>query len=402
HAWINGQGVQLWENIFGTMNLWNAQDRQYLRKMNAIWKNYGNFYLSDDWKPFIPIEAENIIASQWQKGVSILTQFVDTLDLPSVVRLEVSSDPSYSFFDLWNGKEIYPEEDGGKSFLSLFVNDFGCILQTTHEAENLRRLLEIQAGESNTPLPSEDSYDRELSLKKPIAFDYKQVRNPGFETGLTVLNGGEETFICKHIWREGRCYPNMNAAHNHDLVLSHEDGAQRITHNHTEILSDYAIMPRVVTNGQFKKFLIATGYQPRYPDNFLKHWNGNDVFASIRDEPVVYVSLEDARAFAEWAGMRLPTEWEWQHAAMELVDKLIFNEVFEWNESERFDGYNRFVTLRGGCSRWFTPSSWWYFPGAAYGEKGGGPQKYDSHVKYFLVYPGTDRASTIGFRCMKK
>ncbi len=159
--------------------------------------------------------------------------------------------------------------------------------------------------------------------------------------------------------------------------------------------------PAVVTNGEFEQFLKATGYKPRFPENFLNHWHGSTCPPDIKNDPVVYVSLEDARAFAQWAGMQLPTEWEWQAAAEQYRDKFIFNEVFEWNESERYDGHNRFVTLRGGCSRWTLPSSWWYFPGAPAGTINGGARKDDSHVKYFLMYPGLDRASTLGFRVMK-
>ena len=58
---------------------------------------------------------------------------------------------------------------------------------------------------------------------------------------------------------------------------------------------------------------------------------------------MVYVDLEDARAYAAWAGKRLPTEWEWQRAAEGHGQAFDHSEVFEWTESERDDGHTRFV-----------------------------------------------------------
>jgi formylglycine-generating enzyme required for sulfatase activity len=401
HAWINGQGVQLWENIFGTMNLWNAEHRQILRKMNAIWKNYGLLYLDGDWKPFIPTLNPNIVASQWTIENVTITNFVDTVKSENKLKFEVPDNTS-KYYDLWNGTRLKPSEDNGTYYVELPVNDFGCLLQTDKENQELKHLLAKQQKETNTPLPAIDKYSQELSLKEPLQYNYRSSENTDFTPELLPIEGGVKTFTAQHIWREGKCYPNMDAKDNHDLDLFREDGALRVKHTHKEKLQDYSIMPRVVTNGQFAEFLKATNYQPRYPTNFLKHWNSSECPAEIEDEPVVYVSLEDARAFAQWAGMRLPTEWEWQLGYETHKDKFRFNEVFEWNESERYDGFNRSVSLRGGCSHWITPSSWWYLPSAPYGEKAGGPQKYDSHVKYFLIYPGLDRASTIGFRCIKK
>jgi hypothetical protein len=401
HAWINGQGIQLWENIFGTMNIWRAEHRQVLRKMNAIWKSYGHLYLTDDWKPFIPLESRSVLASQWVHGGDVITNFVDTLSGPSELKWQVDGDPSYRYYDLWNGEELRPVMENGRPVLTFRIRGFGCVLQTKTESDQLRQLLQDQAAETRRKPAATDGYNREQSIKLPVAYTYRHAAGRRESmNGLAEITGGTRTFSCRHIWREGRCYPNMNAAHNHDLVISREGGAQYILHTHTEALDDYAIMPRVVTNRQFGQFLSATGYAPRYPENFLKHWNGGSCPDEIADQPVVYVSLEDARAYAEWAGMRLPSEWEWQLAAEMLGGEFQYNEVFEWNESERFDGYNRFVSLRGGCSRWTTPSSWWYLPSAPIGEIAGGPQKHDSHVKYFLIYPGLDRASTIGFRCV--
>ncbi len=81
---------------------------------------------------------------------------------------------------------------------------------------------------------------------------------------------------------------------------------------------------------------------------------------------------------------------------IKLEADLFFNEVFELNVSERFDGYNRFVTLRGTSTRWTTPITWWYFPGAPVGVITVGPQKHDSHVKNFMMYCGMHRDSTLG------
>jgi hypothetical protein len=403
HAWVNGQGIMIWENIFGTMNPWHAEDRQALRKMNTIWKRFGHVYLSPDWKPFIPAKNPYAKISAFEARGIKLFNIVNTSDTRLWnLKLEVDTLEGNHFYDLWNGAEVYPSMSYGKHYISLDVNRFSCLLQTDSAIHNFHNILSDQQMESINELPGifNDRHIRELSLKVPLAHNYKNNQDSLIAEFMLVIPGGTYSFESRHIWREGHCYPDMDAVDNHDLTTSRENGYLEILHYHTEAMDSFHIMPGVVTNAEFELFLDLTDYRPTYERNFLKHWNGSTCPDEIKNEPVVYVSLEDARAFADWAGMKLPTEWQWQKAAEYHPRDFRFNKVFEWTESERFDGHNRFVNLRGGSSDWELTSSWWYFPGAPYGLNAGGPQPFDSHVKYFLMYPGLDRASTIGFRCV--
>ena len=59
-----------------------------------------------------------------------------------------------------------------------------------------------------------------------------------------------------------------------------------------------------VSNAAYAQFCQATG-RP-LPQRFSEHGP---------DYPVVDVTIADARAFAQWAGQRLPTDLEWEKAA---------------------------------------------------------------------------------------
>lgn len=76
------------------------------------------------------------------------------------------------------------------------------------------------------------------------------------------------------------------------------------------VLPAFAIGKYPVTNAEYFEFVAATGY--RRPD----HWSGDGIYPpELARHPVVFVSWEDANAFARWVDGRLPTECEWEKAA---------------------------------------------------------------------------------------
>ncbi|NJB85548.1 sulfatase modifying factor 1 [Lewinella marina] len=111
-----------------------------------------------------------------------------------------------------------------------------------------------------------------------------------------------------------------------------------------------------VTTADFAAFVTATGYTTE-ADSFgwsgvfnletlswepvtganWKFPQGPDAPAARPDEPVTQVSLRDARAYATWAGKRLPTEEEWMYAATQGEE----NRSFPWGAEMLPDGEYR-------------------------------------------------------------
>jgi formylglycine-generating enzyme required for sulfatase activity len=425
-AFFNGTGYESWESIWCVWNGFTPRDGESLRRTATILRAYADLLVSKDWEPHVSTLQKGVFASRFpgpkQTLWTLINRFASTVTGPQL-RLPYIADVRY--FDLWHGVELKPEIEDKEAVLSFEMEGygFGSVLAIEGAPDaKLTSLIEKMHTYSAKRLADFSSEWKFLpQTQVPISATVPAKATP---LGMTRIPAGTFEFIMDGIEFEGGHQAGV------DVQYPWENSPRR-NHRQYVTLKSFYIDTYPVTNEQFKTFVDEAKYRPRDDYNFLKDWKNGTYPEGWGKKPVTWVSLEDARAYAAWAGKRLPHETEWHYAAQgtdgrkypwgnELNAEAIPPEykdnkelrpptdvdafpkgaspfgvmdmagnVWQWTD-EYHDEHSRGGILRGGS--YFKPQgSVWYFPNKL---------ELNTHGKLLLMAPSKDRAGTLGFRCV--
>ncbi len=425
-AFFNGVGWESWENIWGIWNGITPRDAEATRRVATIERAFAPFLVSSGWEPMAPTLRYGIFASRWPLPDQTLWTIVNRNEYDvEGDQMEITATQGMRYFDVYHGVELKPRAAGGNVVLSFSIEarGYGAILVTKAEPDGaLQSLLAKMKQMTTTPLAS---YPHEWKILPQQIVPIKSI-DPAAVTPAGMIRTPAADFLFEVSGIEIEGTNDMGV----DVQYPWENSARRF-HRHIIHIDSFDIDEYPVTNAEFKKFLDATHYHPKDDLNFLRDWKDGNYPPGWEKRPVTWVSLEDARAYADWAGKRLPHEWEWQYAAqgsdsrvypwgnewdpyaVPVPDKSrtmrgpdpvdahpkgaspfgvmdMVGNVWQWTD-EFVDEHTRAAIIRGG-SYYQPQGSIWYFPQA---------YRLNEHGKLLLMSPSMDRSAAVGFRCVR-
>lgn len=451
---------------------WMETEFRYIGRVLKTLRDNSAVFSLPEYQPLIPVAADSIWVNRWEHPAktlyTIYSLIPEGFDGPLI---EVSPDTTHHFVSLWQHKELDTVKVAGKIMIPARTHAFDrAWLRTRQESQvdciaRFKKLISVQvtldsltfnATQGNRLVlwagnPTYETVSKEFTqLHQTVSLrqffgnyegkfvvqlfeDRELIDETTFEVPLATPRATtriKRTSVTKKTFAEMTLIPG--GTYSYQVAKTDEPNLMMVYPDfqtpHQIEMKPFLIDTWPVTNQQFQEFMKSTKYHPKDTVNFLAHWrNGKPPQASL-NHPVVNVSLEDARAYAKWAGKRLPSDIEWQYAAqgtdsrqypwgnemdstrcnyksgattpvnafptgaspfgvMDLVGNVwqLVDDVYD-------NGTYSFAVMRGG-SFYFPDASIWYVTG--------GPWRVDQQKLLLLVSPGFDRSATVGFRCAK-
>ncbi|MBX3256722.1 MAG: SUMF1/EgtB/PvdO family nonheme iron enzyme [Chitinophagaceae bacterium] len=489
-SFFNGYGTEM--NIMAPgQPAWAEEQYKYLGRTSRILRENTYNFVSRGYKPLIETTADSIWVNEWSlPGKTIYTIYSIRSEGYKDYLFEVKPDTDYHFVDLWHHRLLAPRQKQNKWWIEAETSAFHKkYLGTNNEGEVdcIAKLPVLITAERDgdivnivSALKSDEiriwaghpAYDKNPLILKPGKHQLSLFQHFGRYEGDFVIQLMDKGILLDEQVvtvpaGEARRISSVTKTKTvpvvpEDMVLIPKGkfvfkpthGDEFISYPTQDKDSSF-IMPSFymdqfpVTNAKYFSFIKASGYKPSDTANYLKHWVKGKIPAGMENFPVVYISYEDAKAYAKWTGKRLPTEIEWQYAAqteegnewpwkqtspvtrtqhvvnetltvsaLEGIDSTMCNMgdgklypvgsypnganafglqdlvgcVWQLTNDLYMSGSYRYIMMKGGS--YFKPSSsWWYVQG--------GPREL--HYRQFLlrVSQGFERNATVGFRCVK-
>ena len=376
-AWVNGCGMLVWDAVFGGWVGWSARDRATLRAMRPLQRLFHEHFVHGDWTPLADPHpdavAAGVFAHRYVRGGVVVWTVINRG--PAYAGPVLSTVEDGAWFELAHGAPVSVHD--GVSSTAVPGRGIACLVRVDGEVPAAVAAHRPAPPSADTTFPG-----RSASPVRPAAPAHGAAA-PG---AITVPAGSFRVEVRYRRRETGQLdeAPWVDAWKPLPPELHSVVAETRQTQ-----LGPVAVDAVEVTNAEYHRFLLATGYQPHVTHRFLADWAAGSPPAGADESPVTHVDIDDARAFAAWRGARLPSAAEWQ-LAMTRGGRRGEPAVWNWTSGEYSDGVTRFLVVKGGS--WYSASgSDWYVDGGVRGA--------EWELKLLRLGAGLDRSPCVGFRC---